>query len=129
MVLPTFGTDPAGLECLPPIASVTAIEALGHSGSVSPERAAAFATSIPPPTRLWNARARPDRSAAKSASKLSAKSATSSFVRNSISTSRAMGAIVLWSACRNASRLAVPSPVRPKRTGARPQAANTSSEA
>ena len=39
---------------------------------MSPASAAAFSTSIPPPTRLWNARARPERSPANRRSKLSA---------------------------------------------------------
>ena len=75
---------------------------------MSPARDAAFATSIPPPTIDWKARALPDRSLANILSKLSLIS-TASLSLSSADTRAATGTTDACKNWRQASRRAVPS--------------------
>ena len=73
------------------------------SSTSSPASWAAFATSIPPPTMDWKARARPARSLARNSAHESVRSGTSNLKRSSCSTSFPIGAIVETSARRKSS--------------------------
>ena len=80
--------------------------------------------SMPPPTMDWKARARLQRSEARSSSQLMVIS-VSSLAWSSSSTIRPSGATTPNRICRQASRAAVPSPAE-KRAGLMPTAARTS---